>query len=323
MPTFSIITPSYQNLNWLKLCAASIRDQDVDLQHIVQDSCSRDGTPEWLQQHPEIVGVVEKDRGMYDAVNRGFGRASGEILAYLNCDEQYLPGVLAQVGDYFKRHPEVEMVFADALVVDPYGRYLCERRASLPQALHTLVSNNLSILTAATFFRRSVFADRGLAFDPRLKSVGDAEWVLRLLQAKVRMAVLPLLTSAFTDTGCNMNTRPELQAEKDDLMRRAPAWARVGRSLIVAHYRLRRFFAGHYLPSPPYNYSIYTSSHPDQRQKFSVVKPQFRWERVAVPPPEIVPAPQEVVETPTLAMGARGGLTSGTPEKESPARLAP
>jgi len=70
---------------------------------------------------------------MYDAVNRGLRRASGEILSYLNCDEQYLPGALPAVGAYFKRHPEVEMVFGNCLVVGPQGEFICYRK--VPEAL--------------------------------------------------------------------------------------------------------------------------------------------------------------------------------------------
>src|SRR6185369_7449481 len=77
----SIITPSFRNSNWLKLCIASVADQGVDREHIVQDSCSDDGTQEWLPQETRVRAFIEKDQGMYDAVNRGFQRSQGEILS--------------------------------------------------------------------------------------------------------------------------------------------------------------------------------------------------------------------------------------------------
>ena len=99
---FSIITPSFRNSAWLKLCIASIADQsEVEFEHIVQDSCSDDDTKNWLPNETRVKAFIEKDSGMYDAVNRGFRRAQGDILAYLNCDEQYLPGALKMVGDFF------------------------------------------------------------------------------------------------------------------------------------------------------------------------------------------------------------------------------
>src|ERR1044071_161951 len=109
----SIITPSFRSSRWLKLCIPSVADQGVEHEHIVQDACSDDGTQDWLPGDPRVIAVVEKDRGMYDAVNRGLRKASGEILAYLNCDEQYLPGALQAVEKFFQTHPDVDMVFGD------------------------------------------------------------------------------------------------------------------------------------------------------------------------------------------------------------------
>src|SRR5437588_12782934 len=94
---FSIITPSYRSSRWLKLCVASVADQGVELEHIVQDAGSDDGTLDWLPQDKRVKAFVENDQGMYDAVNRGLCRSTGDLLAYLNCDEQYLPGALAAV----------------------------------------------------------------------------------------------------------------------------------------------------------------------------------------------------------------------------------
>ena len=92
---FSIITPSFRSSHWLKMCIPSVADQGVELEHLVQDSESDDGTRDWLPQDRRVTAVFEKDKGMYDAVNRGLRRATGDIFAYLNCDEQYLPGALA------------------------------------------------------------------------------------------------------------------------------------------------------------------------------------------------------------------------------------
>ena len=112
---FSIITPSFRGGQWLKLCLASVADQGVELEHIVQDSCSDDGTQDWLPNDTRVKAFIEKDHGMYDAVNRGLRRSDGEILAYLNCDEQYLPGALCAVERFFAANPEVDVAFGDAV----------------------------------------------------------------------------------------------------------------------------------------------------------------------------------------------------------------
>ena len=75
---FSIVTPSYRRSAWLKLCIASVADQGVELEHIVQDAGSDDGTLEWLPQDTRVKAFVEKDQGMYDGVNRGLRRAGSQ-----------------------------------------------------------------------------------------------------------------------------------------------------------------------------------------------------------------------------------------------------
>src|SRR5438309_8408755 len=105
----SVVTPSFRSSSWLKLCIASVADQaGVEVEHIVQDAQSDDGTLDWLPQDSRVQAYVEKDKGMYDAVNRGWRRAKGEILAYLNCDEQYLPGGLAAVENFFRLNPRTD-----------------------------------------------------------------------------------------------------------------------------------------------------------------------------------------------------------------------
>ena len=247
-------------------------------EHIVQDSCSDDETREWLPSDPRVTAIIEKDTGMYDAVNRGFRKATGDIVAYLNCDEQYLPGALKKVADYFENHPEVDVLFADTIVVDSDGKYLCDRRSLAPQLCHTLVGTTLSFLTAGLFLRRHVLEKYALFFDTNWRDLGDAEWALRAVRSGVRFGTLREFTSTFTDTGENMNLLPNARREAKAMRESAPFWMRMTSWLWVIHYRLRRLFAGFYV-TRPYDYSIFTSTSPSIRQIFSVEKPTFRWRR--------------------------------------------
>ena len=110
-PSFTIVTPSFNMLSYLKLCHRSIADQEVDCEHVVIDGGSADGTADWLDRHPNIISISEPDDGMYDAVNKGFALAKGEILAYLNCDEQYLPGALKSSWRLFLVTPRSRRCF--------------------------------------------------------------------------------------------------------------------------------------------------------------------------------------------------------------------
>jgi glycosyltransferase involved in cell wall biosynthesis len=261
--TFSIITPSYRQSDWLKLCIASVADQEVAAEHIVQDAGSDDGTQTWLPQDRRVKAFIEKDVGMYDAVNRGLRRASGEILAYLNCDEQYLPGALKAVEQFFQTHPDVDMVFGDVVMVDVRGNYLCHRKMQTPLLYHTWTCH-LSTLSCAMFFRRRLISESNLFFDPQWRIGGDGEWMVRVLRQKIRMATLGQFTSTFTQTGTNLSAGLNAQRENRRLFETAPAWARASRPLIILHHRLRRLLGGMYLQKP-FSFALYTTASPSER----------------------------------------------------------
>lgn len=271
---FSIITPSYRNSSWLKLCIASVADQGVAAEHIVQDAGSDDGTLQWLPQDHRVKAFVEKDAGMYDAVNRGLRRAGGEILAYLNCDEQYLPGALQTVGEFFQRHPDVDVVFGDVVMVDVKGNYLCHRKMQTPLLYHTWVCH-LSTLSCAMFFRRRIVSERNEFFDPQWRDAGDGEWMLRLLRQKIRMAALESFTSTFTQTGANMSAGPNARRENRALAGTAPAWAQASKLPIVLHHRLRRLLGGMYFQKP-FSFEIYTPASPARRIVQIVSRPAIQ-----------------------------------------------
>jgi len=268
---FSIVTPSYRNSAWLKLCIASVADQPVEVEHVVQDAGSDDGTLDWLTQDRRVRAFVEKDLGMYDAINRGFRRCGGEIFAYLNCDEQYLTGALRDVAEFFERQPEVGVVFADVVMVNGEGEYLFHRKMQTPLLYHTWTCH-LSTLSCAMFFRGDLFRKRGYEFDPAMRDGGDGRWVLRMLQEGVRMGALGRFTSVFTHTGTNMSAGANAIRENRELYRSAPFWARRLTPLLVLHHRLRRWLGGMY-SSRPFHYEIYTRHSPGSRKRFEVSRP--------------------------------------------------
>ena len=272
--TFSIITPSFRSSAWLKLCLASVADQDVEVEHIVQDAGSDDGTLDWLSQDGRAKVFVEKDHGMYDAINRGMRRAAGEIFAYLNCDEQYLPGALRAAAEFFESHPDVDVIFGDIVMVDAQGRYLYHRKVQTPLKYHTWTCH-LSTLSCAMFFRRRLVFDMGFFFEPNLRDVGDGEWMLRLLERKIKMAAIGQFTSVFTYTGANMSVGENARRERRELFESAPIWARALRPLFTWHHRLRRLAGGMYSQAP-FTYEIFTAARLERRQRHEVSHPTFR-----------------------------------------------
>lgn len=272
---FSIVTPSFRNSKWLKICIPSVADQEgVTFEHIVQDSCSDDGTQDWLPHDQRVKAFIEKDKGMYDAVNRGWKRAQGDIVAYLNCDEQYLPGALKAVHDFFQAHPEVEAVFAHTIVVDPEGHYLCSRKSLLPRKHHIRV--RFSNLTCAIFVRRKSLEERGLYFDTQYRDLGDVYWVMDMVNRGVRMAVLDHFTSVFYETGDNMNLKPNAVRERQVKAETTPAWIKRTRPLFVLLHRLRMLKGGAFSKTP-FDFALYTPASPEKRVAQHVAHPTPLW----------------------------------------------
>jgi glycosyltransferase involved in cell wall biosynthesis len=272
---FSIITPSYRSSQWLRLCVASVADQEgVEAEHIVQDSCSDDGTSDWLPKDARVKAFIEKDQGMYDAVNRGFHRASGEILAYLNCDEQYLPGALKAVLDYFAEHPRLDVVFSDTVVTSSDGEYICHRHSLIPIKYQLWV--RFPVLSCAVFVRRRVVKEWGIVFDTKWRDIGDWFWVMEMVRRRLRMAVLPRFTSVFTDTGDNMNLKPNALRERQEKWQMTPRWVKQVRYPIIIQNRLR-LIARRPLLQKPFSYSLYTLATPDQRVVREAAHPTSFW----------------------------------------------
>jgi hypothetical protein len=159
-------------------------------------------------------------------------------------------------------------------MVDAQGRYLYHRKMQTPLKYHTWTCH-LSTLSCATFFRRRIVTDYGFVFDPRLRDVGDGEWMVRLLRRGVSMAALGQFTSVFTHTGANMSVGPNARRENRELFQSAPRWARTLKPLFIAHHRLRRLLGGMYWQKP-FAYDIFTQARPERRTRYEVSQPLGR-----------------------------------------------
>ncbi|MFA7160641.1 MAG: glycosyltransferase family 2 protein [Kiritimatiellia bacterium] len=275
----SVITPSLNMLPYLKCCAASLADQQgVHAEHIVVDGGSTDGTVDWLSAMPEILSMSEKDHGMYDAVNKGLRLAKGEILAYLNCDEQYLPGTLAFVRDFFSGNPGVDILSGDVLVTRPDGSLVAFRKSFAPRPAY-IYASYLYTFTCALFFRRRII-DAGFWFDPNLRIAGDTEWLLRVLRAGYNTRHWSRYLSIFMDTGKNASKGENaLAAARREYCQGMSAWLKAARLPINGLRLLEKVLRGNYCQSIPLEYDIYPAGFPGQRLHYAAEKIAFRWRR--------------------------------------------
>jgi glycosyltransferase involved in cell wall biosynthesis len=123
-PLVSIVTPSFNQAPYLEATIRSVLGQDyARIEYILVDGGSTDGSVDVIKRHADKLAwwVSEKDRGQTDAINKGFARASGDILAWLNSDDTYQPGAISAAVKFLQAHPQIGMVYGDANFIDDAG----------------------------------------------------------------------------------------------------------------------------------------------------------------------------------------------------------
>jgi glycosyltransferase involved in cell wall biosynthesis len=273
-PQFSIVTPSFNQPTFLKRAIASIGDQGVSHEHIVQDGESNAETLSWLQQDTRAKVFVEKDSGMYDALNRGFARATGKYFAWLNCDEQYLSGSLKKVKEAWEKYPDVDFFYGDSLVVDPKGELLAFRKLT-EFSLREWHPAPFPILSCSLFFTRKLW-EKGIHFDPQLRGAGDWDWFLRCLKNGARAKHVPEFFGTYTFTGSNLSHDEFSLEEAHSYSQRSSASSGLYGKWNKLTRWLSKWQNGCY-SSGPIEYDLFTENNLSSRQKFRCEKPSFHW----------------------------------------------
>lgn len=163
LPLVSIVTPSYNQGRFLEETIRSVLAQDYPhIEYIIVDGGSTDNSVEIIQKYADRLAwwVSEKDKGHADALNKGFARARGEILAWLNSDDTYYPGAVREAVEALLAHPDVGMVYGDADITDSEGRII-GRFASRQTDYGKLLRGSVHIPQATTFFRADLYRQVG------------------------------------------------------------------------------------------------------------------------------------------------------------------
>jgi glycosyltransferase involved in cell wall biosynthesis len=178
----SIITPTYNRANYIMDAVESVLSQDYpNVEHIIIDGQSKDGTLDLLARYPHLRVISEPDSGMYDALNKGLMKAQGDVIGWVNSDDLFLPGVFTDVMALFAAEPSLEAVVGGAVVFSgPIDNPTILR--TIPwietgELIPRLTQN--SPVTNGWFFRRSVFDKVGV-FDASCLYSGDRDFLLRM-----------------------------------------------------------------------------------------------------------------------------------------------
>lgn len=214
----SIITASYNSANTIRDTLHSVASQqDVQVEHLIQDGGSTDGTPDIVAEYPAVKWQSEPDRGLYDAMNKGIARASGDLIGILNSDDFYpAPDILATVAKRFQ-DPTVLAVYGDLdyVAAQDTDRVVRRWRAG---ALRQKAFLYGWMPPHPTFFvRKQVYEQYG-DFDLRLRSAADYELMLRFLHKhNIKVAYLPrVLVKMRTGGASNASWWHRLRANRED-----------------------------------------------------------------------------------------------------------
>jgi glycosyltransferase involved in cell wall biosynthesis len=180
-PLVSIVTPSFNQARFLEATIQSVLSQDYpNLEYLVIDGGSTDGSLDIIQKYAGQIAywVSEPDRGQTDAINKGFARAKGDILAWLNSDDTYEPGAIGEAARYLQAHPEASMVYGDARLINEAGEEI-GRFPARQTDYQKLLTGYVHIPQQSSFFRGDLWRRLG-PLDPNFYFAMDYDLWVRL-----------------------------------------------------------------------------------------------------------------------------------------------
>ena len=179
---FSIITPSYNQGRFIKDTIETILSQKyADYEHLIIDGGSTDDTLDILKTYKHINWISEPDKGAANALNKGFAKATGDILTWINSDDYYDADVLTAVCDIFENNPDIDFVYGNLTFVNE-DKTIILKDKTVRYSFDLLVNYYAdAVRQPAIFFRRELFNKVG-NLDETLKIVFDYDLFLRMLK---------------------------------------------------------------------------------------------------------------------------------------------
>ena len=181
-PVLTVVTPARNMARFLPDTLDSVARLRTPHEHIVVDGASNDGTVELLEsrEDPHLVWISEPDRGQTNAVNKALGMARGDLLAWVNADDTYIPEVVDCALEHLERNPEAGAIFGAVNYVDEHGevfRTLVPPRFSWRRYLYFG-----ALVTTPTIIWRRDLMEQAPSLDERYVDAADYDFFLRLLR---------------------------------------------------------------------------------------------------------------------------------------------
>ena len=179
LPKISIITPSFNQGVYIEETILSIYKQDYPFfEHIIFDAVSTDNTGEILKKYAHLICISEKDNGQSHAINKGFKKCTGEIIAWQNSDDFYLPGTFEKVANFFNEHGDCMMLYGDCMIVDQDSKPLYTLFFK-DWDFKKFIYGRFCPLQPAVFFRREILDTVGFV-NENLNYVMDTDFFARI-----------------------------------------------------------------------------------------------------------------------------------------------
>jgi Glycosyl transferase family 2 len=229
LPKISIITPSYNQGHFIEETIRSVVSQGYpNLEYIIIDGDSTDDTVEVIRRYESQITywVSEPDRGQTHAINKGLAIATGDILAYLNSDDYYLPGTLQKIADYFQKHPQISLCHGHCRYVDEQGNKIGEQIADISKFdeiidLWGVWWRKRQFVQPEVFWSRRITEQIG-RFNESLYYVMDYEYWCRILRAGGQVGKVEAETTCFRFTATQKSNQSEKVA--DELLQVVQPW---------------------------------------------------------------------------------------------------
>jgi glycosyltransferase involved in cell wall biosynthesis len=187
-PLVTIVTPSFNQAPYLEATIQSVLNQEYNcIEYIIIDGGSTDGSVDIIRKYATRISawVSELDRGQTDAINKGFARANGEFLAWINSDDTLLPNAVVEAVDFLRSNPKVGMVYGDTHYIDAGGRVIGKFPAAQTD-LRRLRRGYVHIPQQASFFRKTIWDEVG-PLDPDFYFAMDYDlWVRIATRASIQ-----------------------------------------------------------------------------------------------------------------------------------------